>query len=258
MNCRTPRAYNMRMRSPAAANIKCCLLLGLVCAAAAHAQPAPSPQAPLSSIRVTADARLTAKPDRVQIELGVITHAATSQEAAAQNARKADAVLTAVRKALGTGGTLRTISYSLNPDYRYHPNAEPTPDGYTATNVVQATLDDLARIGSVIDTATAAGANRVQGIEFTLRDPDAVRAEALRQAAVRARLEADVLAGALGLKVTRVLSVEENNAQFAPVRLTASRVSAPAAAAVATPVEAGTLDVTANVTLSVEVSPAAR
>jgi len=245
----------MRMRSPAAGNIRCCLLLALVCAAVARAEP---PQPTLSSIRVTAQARLSAKPDRVQIDLGVITHAATSQEAAAQNARQADAVLAAVRKALGSAGVLRTISYSLNPDYKYHPNAEPTPDGYTATNVVQVTLDDLARIGNVIDTATAAGANRIEGIAFTLRDEDAVRAEALRQAATRARAEAEVLAGALGLKVVRVLTVEENSAQFQPVRLNAARVASPAAAATATPVEAGTLEVTANVTLSVEVSPAAR
>jgi len=259
MNCRTPAAYNVRMRFAAARNIRCCILLSLAGVAAARAEsPQPSPAA-LSSIRVTAEARVTAKPDRVQIDIGVSTHAPTSDAAATENARKADSVLAAVRKAAGSSSVLKTISYSLNPDYRYHPNAEPTPDGYTAANVVQVTLDDLGRMGSVIDGATAAGANRVQGIAFTLRDQDAVRAEALREAAVRARAEADVLAGALGLKVVRVLSVEENSAQFIPLRITAARMAPQAAAAAPpTPVEAGTLDITANVTLSVEVSPAAR
>jgi len=247
------------MRSAAARNIRCCILLSLTGVATALAEP-PQPSPPqLSSIRVAAEAKVTAKPDRVEIDLGVTTHAATSQQAATENARKADAVLAAVRRAAGSTGVLRTISYSLNPDYRYHPNAEPTSDGYTAANLVQVTLDDLPRIGTVIDSATAAGANRVQGIAFTLRDQDAVRAEALREAATRARAEADVLAGALGLKVVRVLTVEENSAQFLPVRVSAARLAAPAgAAAVPTPVEAGTLDITANVTLSVEVSPAAR
>lgn len=237
-------------------------MLALAAAAVARAQtspPPPAPPPPLSSIRVTAEAHVTAQPDRVQIDVGVISHAATSQEAATENARKADAVLAAVRRALGGAGVLKTISYSLNPNYRYHPNAEPTPDGYTASNVLQVTLDDLAKIGAVIDTAAAAGANRVQDIEFTLRDQDAVRAQALREAATRARIEADVLAGALGLKVMRVLNVEENSAQFVPLRITASRVAGPAAVAAApTPVETGTLDITANVTLSVEVGPAAR
>jgi len=234
------------------------LLTVLACSAAATAL---AQQPPVSSIRVTGDARVTAKPDRVQIDIGVTTRAALSQDAAAQNAREVDAVLAGVRKVGGPTATLRTISYALNPNYRYHPKeGEPTIDGYTALNVVQVTLDDLGKIGAVIDAATQAGANRIQGIQFTLRDQDAVRAQALREAATRARAEVDVLAAALGVKVLRILSVEESSPRLMPVRVyngAASRGMA-ADAAAPTPVEAGTLDVTADVTLSVEVGPAAR
>jgi uncharacterized protein len=214
-------------------------------------------QQPVSSIRVTGDAKISARPDRVQIDIGVTTRAPHSEDAAAQNARAVEAVLAAVRKASGPTATLRTVNYSLHPDYQYHSGGgEPTLTGYTASNVVQVTLDDLAKIGGAIDAATQAGANQVQGIQFTLRDQDAVRAEALRTAAQRARAEADVLAQALGLKVLRVLTVEENTPRITPVRVFAAARSA--AAEAATPVEAGTLDVTANVTLTVEVGPAAR
>jgi len=216
-------------------------------------------QPPVSSIRVTGDARVTAKPDRVQIDIGVTTRAQQSQEAAAQNARQVDAVLAAVRKTAGPTAVLKTISYSLNPNYQYHPNGgEPTLQGYTAVNVVQVTLDELGKIGAVIDAATQSGANRVEGIQFTLRDQDAVRAEALREAASRARAEADVLAAALGLKVLRVLTVEEQSPRVVPVRVYGGAPRAMATAAPATPVEAGTLEVTADVTLSVEVGPAPR
>ena len=217
-----------------------------------------TPPSPLSSIRVTGDAKVTARPDRVQIDIGVTTRAAQSQEAASQNARQVDAVLAAVRKAT-PAAVLKTISYSLNPTYQYHSKGEePTIAGYSAVNVVQVTLDDLAKIGAVIDSATLAGANRVQGIQFTLRDSDAVRAEALRQAATRARAEADMLAAALGLKVVRVLSVEENSPRMVPVRAYMGAPRAVMSAATETPVEAGTLDVTADVMLTVEVSPTAR
>ena len=216
-------------------------------------------QPPVSSIRVTGDARVTAKPDRVQIDIGVTTRAQQSQEAAAQNARQVDAVLAAVRKAAGPTAVLKTISYSLNPNYQYHPNGgEPTLQGYTAVNVVQVTLDELGKIGAVIDAATQSGANRVEGIQFTLRDQYAVRAAALREAASRARAEADVLAAALGLKVLRVLTVEEQSPRVVPVRVYGGAPRAMATAAPATPVEAGTLEVTADVTLSVEVGPAPR
>src|ERR1700726_3105493 len=176
-------------------------LVAVVLACAVGAAPVRAQQTPLSpvsSIRVTGDATVTAKPDRVQIDIGVTTRAAQSQDAASQNARQVDAVLAAVRKAT-PAAVLKTISYSLNPTYQYHSKGEePTIAGYSAVNVVQVTLDDLAKIGSVIDSATLAGANRVQGIQFTLRDQDAVRAEALRQAATRARAAAGLLRAAPG------------------------------------------------------------
>ena len=232
----------------------------LACAvAAAPARAQQTPLSPVSSIRVSGEAKVTAKPDRVQIDIGVTTRATQSQDAASQNARQVDAMLAAVRKATGPAAVLKTISYSLNPTYQYHPKGEePTITGYSAVNVVQVTLDDLAKIGTVIDSATLAGANHVQGIQFTLRDQDAVRAEALRQAATRARAEAEVLAAALGLKVVRVLSAEENSPRVVPVRAYMGAPRAAMATATATPVEAGTLDVTADVMLTVEVSPTAR
>jgi len=223
----------------------------------AGAQQTPAPQ--LSSIRVTGDARVTTKPDRVQIDIGVITRAVQAQEAAAQNARQTEGVLGSLRKAGGAAALLKTVSYSLSPTYKYHPNGEePTLTGYTAANVVQVTLDDLARIGAVIDAATQAGANQVQGIQFMLRDQDAVRAEALRQAAVSARAKAEVLAAALQLKIVRVLNVEENSPRVMPMRTYMGSARSSAAAAAATPVESGTLDVTADVMLTVEVGPAGR
>ncbi|HUL47866.1 MAG TPA: SIMPL domain-containing protein [Steroidobacteraceae bacterium] len=234
------------------------LIVSLAAAAPLAAQTVGVPAATLSSIRVSGEARVSARPDRVQIDLGVQTQAVLSQDAASANARQLDAVLAAVRKAAGAGAQIKTVSYSLSPNYQYHPGGgEPTITGYTALNVVEVVLDDLARIGDVIDAATRAGANRVQGIQWTLRDQDTVRAQALREAATRAHAEAEVLAGALNLRILRVLTVEESSPQIVPVRVhMAAARAAVSAAEVPTPVEAGTLDVSANVTLVVEVGPA--
>ena len=148
-------------------------MLACLCAAPALAQ-----QAPVSSIRVTGDAQVTAKPDRVQIDIGVTTRADKSQEAATQNARQVDAVLAAVKKSAGPTAVLKTVNYSLSPAYKYQNGHEPLITGYTAANLVQVTLDDLTKISNVIDAAAQSGANQVRGIQFTLRDQDAVRAEA--------------------------------------------------------------------------------
>src|SRR5437660_1135 len=65
-------------------NMRCLVAVMLACAVAvAPARAQPSPASPVSSIRVTGDAKVTARPDRVQIDIGVSTRAAQSQEAAA-------------------------------------------------------------------------------------------------------------------------------------------------------------------------------
>jgi len=228
------------------------LLAGLAAAATATAA-ATAAEPAVPTLRVTGEAQVSAKPDRAQIDVGVITRAATSQEAAERNAAQAEAVIAAVRKT-AREAQLRTANYALSPTYQNRPNAEPLVTGYVATNLVQVTLDDLTRLGPVIDAAQQAGANRIQGIGFTLRDQDAVRAEALRQAAARARAEADVLAAALGLRVVRVISADVSSPRLMPMRAYASARMAEAAA---TPVESGTLDVSATVSLVVEVAPVA-
>lgn len=208
----------------------------------------------VSSIRVTGASTVTANPDRAHVDVGVVTQAPESQNAVSQNARTFNAVMVALRKAFGPRADIKALSYSLNPDYQYGSSGgTPTIRGYTATNVVRVTIDDLARIGDVIDTATRAGANRVPSIQFALRDEESVRTQALREAAVRARAEADSLAAALGLKVNRILTVEEGGPVIVPMRQVAFARAAESSAA--TQIQPGGIEVNADVTLTVEVSP---
>ena len=191
--------------------------------------------------------------------MGVTTQAQKSETAAAQNATRLSAVITAVKRAAGPGAQLTTTEYSINPNYNYPRNGgTPTVVGYTVSNVVEVRLDDLRRISQVIDAATQAGSNEVQGIRFALRDEQAPQSEALREAALSARRDADALAGALGLRVVRVVFVGEESPAVMPV-YPRGRVFAQARAVAApTPVETGTIDVSASVTLTVEVAPAKR
>jgi uncharacterized protein YggE len=213
------------------------------------AQQAPT----VYTIRVTSTALVAAKPDRAEIDVGVYTQSSEAGTAASHNAERLQAVLAALRKTLGEHADIKTLSYGLTPTYRYpSAGAEPTITGYTASNVVRVTLEELQRTGAAIDAATRAGANRVQDIRFTLRDEQPARREALHQAATQAREEADTLAAALGVRILRVLSVEESGGQPRPMRPIAL-ATARAEAAAPTPIETGALDVSATVTLSVEI-----
>src|SRR5262249_35028263 len=144
--------------------------------------------------------------------------APTAQAAAQQNAQKLDAAIKALRRVLDPTGEIKTIGYSLNPNYRYPAaGGQPTITGYTASNVVQVKTNDLKQIGDLIDIATQSGSNTIQRLRFTLKDEQAARAEALQQAALKARAKANTLATALGLKVLRILHVEESGAAPQPI-----------------------------------------
>jgi uncharacterized protein len=230
----------------------------------AIAQPYPAtprvpPRRP-ATIQVTGAAQVSETPDRVYIDIGVSTQARRSEDAASQNAARLATVIAAVKRAAGPGAQLTTTEYSVSPDYNYpRGGGTATVVGYTVSNVVQVRLDDLRRIGGVIDAATQAGSNSVQNIRFALRDEQVPRSQALRQAVLNASQDAGALADALGLKVIRVLAVNEGSPAVEPV-YPRGRLFAQAQAGLAapTPVETGTLDVSATVTLTVEVAPATR
>src|SRR5687767_1901066 len=119
-----------------------------------------------STIEATAEAEVEAPADLAIVELGVLTQAQTAAAATSRNAEQMQAVLAALRKMLGSDARIETGSYSVGPDYARGPEGGPAQVvvGYTGRNVVRIITADLARVGTVVDTAIAAGGNRVQRI----------------------------------------------------------------------------------------------
>ena len=210
------------------------------------------------SIRVTDEATVTVKPDQAEINIGVVTQAPTAQAAAAQNAQKQDAVISDLRKILGPGADIKTISYSLNPNYRYPKDGgQPTIAGYNASNTIQVKTTSLAQVGNVIDLATGSGANNIQALRFTLKDETVARTQALREASTKARAKAEAIASALGLKIQRILRVEEGGSTIRPMPMMEmnSAIAGMRSQQAPTPVESGSIDVRATIALTVEVAP---
>jgi len=171
-----------------------------------------------------------------------------------QNARQIDSVLTALHKLLGVDADIKTINYTLSPDYQYRPiGGKASVSSYTAMNVVRVVVDDLEKVGPVIDTATQAGANHVESVRFTVRDPQLLHSQAIREAALKAKANADALASALNLRIVRTLTVEEiGEPSNAPDMSVMDSRDAPGPAP--TPIQSGSFVVTANVALTVEVA----
>ncbi|MGH9582215.1 MAG: SIMPL domain-containing protein, partial [Bryobacteraceae bacterium] len=163
----------------------------LFAAIAAAQEPAKT----LHIVRASGEATITAKPDRAQISLGVETNASTAEAAASQNAVQSTKLLDAIKHVLGSAGGIATSQYALAPVYKNN-EGETVLAGYRADNTVVVKTGDLALVAKILDVATQAGANNVEGIAFTLRDDEAVRARALAQAAQRARANAEAIARA--------------------------------------------------------------
>jgi uncharacterized protein YggE len=205
-------------------------------------------------IQATGEATVSAKPDQALIEIGVVTQGATASAVAAQNAKQTDAVLAELRGLLSGSNQLKTTSYSVRPNFQYaKPGAAAAIAGYIATNIVEVTLDDLAQVSKVIDSATQSGANHIQKLQFRLKNTRVVRGQALREAAEQAKASAEAIASGLGLKVMRVLSAEEALPEegFAMHKM-ASPPPSPGTTP-ATPVEVGMIEVDATVILRVEI-----
>jgi uncharacterized protein len=227
------------------------MILLVACSLAAAAQDQPSR---VHSIRASGEATIHAKPDRAQISIGVVTQAPTAQAAASQNATQTSAVLDALKRSLGTNGEIKTSGYSISPQYQYVSGRPPKITGYQASNSVLTTLNDLSLTGKVIDAANEAGANDVTGISFSLRDDNAIRAQALAEAALKARSAAEAIAKALNVHITAVLEADTTEAPIVrPMNKGFAMMAEGAAPRAPTPIEPGDLDVHASVTVTFEV-----
>jgi len=216
------------------------VLLAALGRAQTHAVPA-SP-----SVTATGHAVVHVPPDQARIDIGVVTQQAPNAEAAAsENASRLSAVLERLRGTAGPKSEIRTISYSVGPNYVFSGGSR-SIKGYNAMNVVEVTTDDLQSVGKIVDAAMASGANEIQRLDFTVKNPETARAEALRRAAREAQANAQAMAGALGLKLGHVIQLEQTSPQIIrPVMAMAQVAAAP------TPFETGTVEVDASVTLTV-------
>ncbi len=166
----------------------------------------------LLSVSATADAKRV--PDIATISTGVVTQAADANAAMRANATQMDKVMAAIRAAGVAERDIQTSGISLNPNYKYGENQPPTIVGYQASNTVNVKVRDLSKLGKVLDTFVAQGANQVNGPSFEVDKPDEAYDEARVAALKKAQARAQTYAEALGLKVRRIVSISEGGASF--------------------------------------------
>ena len=223
------------------------LLAGVLLAAAAIAgvaQPRLGRSAtPVAGtlIAVTGNGTVDATPDRASFNFGVTSRGATAAEALTRNSSEARAIIDALKRAGIDSADIQTTQVSLWPQT----SSDGTRiTGYQASNSVQVTAG-LGKSGSLVDAAVRAGANNVDGPNLDTADKASLYGQALKKAIGDARTKAQAIADGAGLTLGSMVKVQEGDSSAQPVPMYAA-----ARDAASVPIEAGTQQIQASVTVT--------
>lgn len=187
-----------------------------------------------------------AVPNQATLLIGVTSYAKNVQQAQSDNAGRAADIQAKLRK-LGVLPTdIQTRDYSFYPAYREDTGKEPKITGYTVDNTVVVKIKNIDEIGTIIDAVLVDGANRINGLTFSTTENEKFGREALLAAVNDARNKADIIAAGLGRQIIGIKSVTENGGVRQSRGYDNMMMDS---SAKATPIAAGTLELSASVNI---------
>ncbi|HTW86976.1 MAG TPA: SIMPL domain-containing protein [Candidatus Binataceae bacterium] len=213
--------------------------------AAPNAGAAPA----IRTIEVRGHGEAHATPDLAFLNLAIETHAVTAEDCANLNANLAQKVVKALEGGLQGKGRVWTGGYSLFPEYGDQSDQKkPVIVGYRAENSITVQTGAIDLLGSLIDTAIAAGANRINFLNFALQDDSRARGEAITKASKDAQAQAQALAAALGVKLLEIVRAS-TVAEPRPIEPQPRMMAMAASVSMPTPVQPNEITVPATVSL---------
>ena len=200
---------------------------------------------------VTGEGKVAVKPDQAQITLGVRKEAATVAAATEQ----VDAVMSELSKRVKSLGVeekdIKTVDYSVYQNY----GPEGRGSGYVASSSVQVTIRELTKASQVLDVIGSLGLEQSGGLIFTLSDElkEKTVREAREIAIEEAKKKAEELASLAGMKLGRIVNVQEGaSAQPGPYLMRAEAAKDSLGGGTPAQIEPGTSETRVSVTLSYE------
>jgi len=176
-------------------------------------------QPPLRTVNVTGVGYANLVPDIAYIYVGVHTEKPSAAEAVDENNAQTEKMIKALKDFGIASKDIRTTNFSIWPQDKYDPMTG-TPTGektYVVDNTVYVTVRDLAKLGDLLDTVVAAGANTVNSIQFDVADKSEALTKARAEAVKNAEAQAQELADAAGVKLGEVQTISFYDSQPYPV-----------------------------------------
>ena len=203
------------------------------------------------SIVVSGEGIVKATPDQAWVRIGAESRSKVSKEAQQRNAE----VMTAVQQKLASFGipkdAIKTVGVDLQLEFDYR-DGKQTTRGYVARNTIEVRVDDLEKVGNVLDAAVASGATTIHGLRFDVKARETIEQEALKAAVGSAMAKATAVASGAKRAVDRILRIEETftgrgGPQPMMERAMMKMADTP------TPIEAGEIEIRAQVRLTVAI-----
>lgn len=206
------------------------------------------------TISIDAEGKVTALPDIAMISIGVQTEKKTVAEAQQENSTKMNAITDKLKQLGVAKEDIQTTNYSIYPTYDY-PNGKQVDRGFQISQNVDIKVRKLDSISDILAAVGTLGANQVGGVTFTIDDPEALRQQARLKGLEAAKMKAQALAQAAGVKLGKVVGFSESSSTppgpiFYAKDMAAGQGGSPAAAP---NVEPGSQDVIVNVSVRYEI-----
>jgi uncharacterized protein YggE len=217
------------------------------------------------SFSASGEGKVVAVPDVAQFDFTVVTEGGKDLGSLqADNTKKVNAAIDFVKGEGVDTKDVKTQSYNVSPRYQYyscnHPESSVTPCppseivGYTVNQSIQVKVRDFSKTGDILSGVVKAGANTVSALQFTIDDPTAVKAQARAEAIEKAKQQAEEIANAGGFKIGKLLGIDESGIYPTSYYGMGGAVMDKSVASAPMPtIEAGSQDVTVNITLRYEI-----
>ncbi|MFA6523795.1 MAG: SIMPL domain-containing protein [Candidatus Peribacteraceae bacterium] len=210
-----------------------------------------------TTITVSGEGKTFSAPDIAELTFGVTTGPQrTAKQAMTMIKTSMDKVFKAVKDAGIAEKDISTEQFSLSPQYDWN-EGQQTLRGYEASETLRVKVRDLDKVSDVLTVATDAGANQAGDVNFTIDDPEKVRAEARQKAIDQAKAKAVKLAKELGMSLGDIKGFSEGGGYSPPVYMRNSMkmdAASGAAEAIAVPLPAGEQEVDVQVSITYELN----
>jgi uncharacterized protein YggE len=185
---------------------------------------------PITTVTVQGLANVMATPNQATISLGSQITEKSASNAMKKSATVTQAIITALEKAGVAANDIQTSGLSLNPTYN---EAGTKVTGYQVEDTLTLTTAQVAAVGTLIDDASHAGANLIEGVTFGVSDPSTWYKKAYKLAMADALEQAKAVIAPEKEKVIGIESITTANSG------SGTTVTSAAATATPTPVLPG-------------------